>query len=549
MAMSETLYSRVREWRSGKWDIVFLLLVSFTIKAVLLFSGDIINLDGVRYIDAARQFAEGNFPEALRIDWMPFYSLLIAGFHFLIRDWVLAGRLISLFSMALALIPLYLLTRDLFNEKAAFWAGLAFALAPAFNEQSIELIRDPLFFFFAGWAVYFGWRALRTGGMMLFFSLASLSTILALFCRLEAILLPVVFLSVLAVLAIKNRAERGWLLKGAAVLAGLPLALGLLLAGGVLLVAGSGPADSTRTAKLTGKLKQAVTVNSLAYYKRKVDKGVFENYRSRYRKLKELERTLPGWGSHNNLLATTRHYLPLIYLLSALETMARNLYPLFVLPLLAGFRKHPVLQRGHWFVLLLSGAYFLMAYYFLFTHDWISSRYILMPAFLVFPWVGRGLERIHLRISECRWPRLAMVLFLLAFCIAPACKSAEGLRGPGRGDAIRVAGQWLAGQPDLEKAVIACSDPRLRFYSSEKMTFLRAMEKSSVARNVRKMESVAFSGKADLLVVEVSRKNRRLMPEFEHFSFLKEFVGEKNDVLIYRRIMQPLPQKSQFQKS
>jgi hypothetical protein len=534
MEMFVKLFGRVRELGSGKWGLAFLLLVSLAIKVALLSSGDIINRDGVRYIDAARQFAQGNFLEGLSIDWMPFYSLLIAGFHFLIRDWALAGQLLSLFSMVFALVPLYLLTTELFDEKVAFWTGLAFALNPMLNGHAVGLLRDPVFIFFVGWAVYFCLRSLRTG-KILFFTLASLSATFAVFCRLEGILLWGVFLSVLAALIIKNRAERRLLFKGMAVFVGLPLVLGLLLGGSMLLVAGSDLTSFGQSGELTEQLKKVVTTNSLAYYKGKVSKGILDNYHSRYEKLKDLEKTLPGWGSNGNLLATTRHYLPLVYLFSAVEALARNLFPIFVIPLLAGFKKRPVLLWGHWFLVLLTSAYFLLAYYFLFTHDWVSKRYVLVPALLLLPWVGLGVDRFRRVIAECRWPRIAMVVFLLVFCGAPAYKSLEDFSGPGKGNAIRKAGQWLSLQPDLQNAVIACSDPRVRFYSSEKMKFLKEMEKYSVSRNIRKMESVAFHGKADLLVIEISKKERRKIPEFSRFSIFKEFEGHPNDVLIYSR--------------
>lgn len=528
------LFSCIREWPGYAQKILFLLLVSLGIKVPALFWGDIINVDGVRYIDAAQQFAQGNFLEGLRIDWMPFYSLLIAGFHFLVRDWVLAGQLISLFTMVLVLIPFYLLTKGLFDEKVAFWTGLAFALSPMFNKHSVDLLRDPIFIFFFVCSVYFYLRALRTQ-KILFLSLATLSSIFALCCRLEAILLWGIFLPVLAGLAMRNRSERRFLLKGMFVVVCIPLLLGLLFGGGALLATGLGVAPSVQTGKLTGQLKEVVAGNSVSYYKRKVSKGLLENYQNRYVKLKELARTLPNWDRTGGVLETTRHYMPLIYLIGAVEAMARNLFPLFVIPLLVGLRNRTNWNRGHWFVLLLVGAYFLMAYTFLIAHDAISKRYILVPALLLFPWVGVGLERIWRTIIRGRWPRSAMVIFLMIFCVVPAYKSMGDFTGPRKGDVIRKAGQWLTDQPDLKEAVIACSEPRIRFYSSPDLNYLKSMEKFKVARNFSRMETVAFENKADLLIIETSKKQRHHIPDFKRFTLLKEFAGIKNDVLIFSR--------------
>lgn len=523
-----------REVVSRERVLVFLLLVSLGIKVTILLSGGIINIDGVRYISAARHFSEGDFLEGLRIDWMPFYALLIAAFHFLIRDWVLAGQLISLFSLVLAMIPLFLLTRDLFDEKVAFWTGLVFALSPMLNEHAVGLLRDPAFLFFVAWSIYFCWRALQTGKIR-FFTLASLSTIFALLFRLEAVLILVVCLSVLAVLAIKNREERPLFLKGMSLLVGLPLALGLLLGGGTLLVAGPEVVSSSQLGENGWQLKEVVTKNSVSYYKRKVNRGILETYRSRYETLKDLAKALPGWNRTGGLLETTRHYLPLIYLIGAAEALARNLFPLFVLPLVAGLRKHPVFNRGHWLVLLSVGAYFMLTYYFLFIHDWIAKRYVLVPALLLLPWVGRGLERIWSGISGWHVSRVAMVLFLLVFCGIPAYKSLGDHIGSRQVNVHKAAGTWLSMQADFQNSVVACSDPRIRFYSSPKMKFIREMEKSAVARDFGKMEKMALDNKADLLIVETSAKKRKHVPEFRDFSLLKEFAGVENVVLIYCR--------------
>ncbi len=56
------LFSGIRDWPSSVWGIIFLLLVSLGIKVTALFSGDIINVDGVRYIDAARAICAREFP-------------------------------------------------------------------------------------------------------------------------------------------------------------------------------------------------------------------------------------------------------------------------------------------------------------------------------------------------------------------------------------------------------------------------------------------------------------------------------------------------------
>ena len=515
------LAGRGCEWLNAERALIYLLMLSLSVKVLLLFSNEIINVDGVRYIEAARHFAEGNFREGLIYERMPFYSLLMVVCHFFVPDWELAGQLISLLSFVFFLVPFYLLTRDIFDRKAAFWAGLALGLSPMLNHFSLQIIRDPIFLFFLGWSLYFFWRAVKKPDS-LFFILASVSAVFSLFCRIEGIFLFAVYLLMLLVLAIRNSPDRRSFIKGMAHFVLVPLGLGLMLTVALMLGSDVDVASFSRLGEPAERLQSVFSGDFLA------------KYRSLYAQIKSFKNAAGSWET-GSFAETSRHYLWLIYLLSVADRIAKNLFLFFLLPLLVGFNKRPCLHRGHWLILLTAGTYFLVAYYFLLTHDFIAKRYVLVPTVLLLPWVGVGLEKMWGRLSECRWRKTAIISFLLIFCAAPAYESVDDFTGPGKENVIIEAGRWLVKQPDLQKALIACSDPRMRLYSSLEMNFLRKTEKYHVAKDFRKMEKVAFDHAADLLVIETSKRKRRQMAEFKHFTLLKEFVGTDSDVLIYSR--------------
>ena len=85
------------------------LLVSVLIKLILFIAlyNSPINNDGTLYINAARQYAAGNFTNGLELYPMPVYPMLIAFIHIFIPDWILSGYLISFTSMILVTIPLF----------------------------------------------------------------------------------------------------------------------------------------------------------------------------------------------------------------------------------------------------------------------------------------------------------------------------------------------------------------------------------------------------------------------------------------------------------
>lgn len=529
------MFGSVRQWRKGEWDLVFLLVASLILKLLILSPGHVINPDGVRYIDAARQFAEGNFRAGLHIDNMPFYSLLMVAFHYLVQDWALSGQLISLISLVLAVIPLYWLTRGIFDQKAAFWAGLAFILSPMLNGLSIDLFRDPIFLCFVTWSVYFFWRS-ATDHRYLFYMLTSFSAIIAVFCRIEGVFLFAIFLPFLLVLAIKNRTERRSLFKGMAVLVGLPLLLGLGL--GIFLwgFAGVELTSVIRLEEIQKRLRGLINGNFLSMY------------HFLYAQLKSFQNPNAYWST-GSFAETARHYLPLIYIIGLLEAMSKNLFLLYVIPLWAGLRKCPAFKRGHWLLLSVAVGYFLVVYYFLFTHDFISKRYVLVPALMLYPWVGRGLGRIRYRIAATSRPGIAMGLFLIIFCGVPVYKSLREVARPDKGHFLKVAGSWLSSEADLRGDVLAGSDPRIRLYSSQELNFLNGGEAFSIFRDFDQTEKVALEKNVDLLILEISQKRRDQVPQFKHYSLQEEFADEEKVVLIYRRINQVAPGPDQSQQS
>jgi len=114
---------------STKQDLLVLVLLSAILKTILSLCIGVMNPDdGVVYITAAQKLAGGAFKEALAIYGMPLYPLLIALTHYFIPDWIAAALIISIISSVLTIIPLYLLTKEMFYQQAALWACAAFAL-------------------------------------------------------------------------------------------------------------------------------------------------------------------------------------------------------------------------------------------------------------------------------------------------------------------------------------------------------------------------------------------------------------------------------------
>jgi len=511
------IIEKISDWTETKKGLYFILGLSAFIKVLVLIalSGTAINNDGLLYISAAQQFASGNFREGLALYPMPLYSFLITIVHFIISDWVLAARLISLLSMVLAIIPLYLISKELFNYRIAFWGCLAFALAPLPNSWVAYVIRGPSFIFFFAWAVYFSLKAIRLKKPG-FFVLTAVFSWFSILLRLEGIIFIPAFFLFLAYLAISNPQERYFFLKGILIWVAFPI----LFFGLFFLTIGDDLISFNRMGQVVQVLQDTANLKFL------------DNYRLIYDYLKQVENTQPLSGWHYSFAENARNFMPVIYLLGFFKAFFKAIFPLFVIPLFLGF-KHS-LTRSHFFVLFIVVSFLLVFYYSLIVRDFISPRFLFVPAFLLFPWIGTGMERIFNFVKRSSKQKILAVVFVVLFILAPAGKVANSCKK--HDNAISIAGKWLAKETKFKNARIITNEIRIPFYAGRQLYSSR--EKNLVKyKNSRQdyvdLEQFATVNQADLIIIRLSKKEKNLLPVFKLFIKIKEFSGEKGIAVIY----------------
>ena len=507
MTMEESTYRsayklpKLLEYKNG---LVFVLGLSLVIKIILALYTKVINPDGVLYITAAEQFAVGDFRAGLTIYPMPAYSLLILLVHFLIRDWIIAALAVNIVMSVSVLIPLYLLTEELFDQRAAFWACVAFALSPLPNHWSVEVIRGPSFMFFFAWAAYFGYRGLQTIKLS-FFSLAALFAMVSALFRVEGVIFFPCSIGFLIGLILRTATDRVARIKGICLLVAFPL----VIAATLFLVAGTTWGSYSRLNELIQKTDSLMSL------------GFLDHYKLIYHQLKNL-----GAGSSgNSFTEIARRYMQTIYLIGLLEVFIKVLFPAYLIPLVWGF-KHAKLRNGG-FVLFLSGCYLIFLYLYLISMDTVRERFVLVPAFLLYPWIGVGVDRLGAFLK--RSPRAFVwgaVLFLM-LVVAPMYRSVRVLWK--QDDVVKIAGKWLAGVPEFKGKKMIATDARIPFYAERKSDYIRYGDSLSH----HGIEQVARSNNVDLIIIKKSIKRRNSMPEFQHFKRVKEIVGSKSIVVIY----------------
>jgi len=486
-----------------------ILLGSFILKGILVFSVQVPSPDGVLYISAAREFSQGNFHQGMQIFPMPFYPLAISLFHIIIPDWLRAGQTISWLSLVLATIPLYQITKTLFDRESALWSITAYSLAPHFNSYASQVIRGPLGLFMLAMAVLFALKSLRENRIINFY-LVSIFSLLAFFSRAETFLFLLFMIFVYLGIILFNHRQSFFMGKGLGVFLLFPLAMGIVLW------------------MLNDKnFCHAIRLTELQHYFQLVVKKDFSiNYHNISQQLQILSQSLPNPFYTGNFAETARHYLWFIYLIALVETISKLIFPTNIIPLLY---KSPAekYNRNHFFIIGIILLFAASSYFFLITNNFIQKRYLMIPAFLLFPWIGNGMHHLYNLVKNRKNKKnLAVGLFIFVFLITPA---ANTLRYAGEKNiSLKETGIWLNHHIVTKKKIILISnDKRIPFFVHLDKRFILIPFK-----DLQQVESYARENKGQIITLVISPKRKKLLPVFKNYQIVQKFHDQKNAVII-----------------
>ncbi|MBN1140558.1 MAG: glycosyltransferase family 39 protein [Deltaproteobacteria bacterium] len=496
------------DWRTIG-NLALLMVFSLLIKAFILTHVTVINPDGVRYVNSAYQLWQGNFQQAFTHEKMLFYSLTLGLFQRAVGDWLLAGQFLSALFLTLTVIPLYQLTRKLFDDNAALWAGLVFVVLPVFNDMAGEIVKDAPFLFFILTAMVFALRALDEKEGLDFLMVLVCGGAASLF-RLEGVVFLAAFVLALVLILIVGENRRDSL-RGLAIFLAVPILGGLALFG--ILVSGTVDIEKVLTVweRFRGHYFQT---------------DFFKHYDAIYEFLKNSEGRFFGgqWGQ--DFFEIARHNMAWIYLLGLFQKLGKAISPLLLIPLLFGWPRRGQVRGSLILVLWVVFSYLLMNYFFIVTRNFIASRYLLAAVLLLLPFVGQGLERIRMWTQERRFPWLSLVALILVAVVYPASKSiGDSLENK---NAIREAGNWLGQQQALSPKKILVTEERVMFHAG----LLRGQYFACREGRCGHLETVALKRGADCIVA-TSREEASLAG-FERFLLVKEFRSPDLSVFIFR---------------
>lgn len=132
---------------------------------------DVLFADGLRYIAQARAFERGSSDLSLRkaVDH-PVYPLAIAGVHWIFggegpEGWQRGAQLASMMAGVLLVIPIYLVSRELFGNTVSLPACLLVYAVPLTGHVFADALSESTFLLFWMWGLWGGLRFLKGGSL------------------------------------------------------------------------------------------------------------------------------------------------------------------------------------------------------------------------------------------------------------------------------------------------------------------------------------------------------------------------------------------------
>ena len=415
--------------------------------------------DGLRYIRQAEQIHGGAWREGLvgAIDH-PLHPLGIVAAHALVGgegpvSWQRAAVALAYGCIVLLVVPLYLVTRDLFGDETAWLGCLLVMVNPLLGSIVANVLSESTFLLFWTWGLWAAIRFLREGR----FSWLPMTIgfgVLAFLSRPEGLLLPLAMVTVLAVLPLHSATRINWPRWWGAV---AYLILGSLALAGPYMVMKGGVGTKPAISRVLG---QAPNSDPQALERERPlppDQGPLETYR----------------------LATVR------MLRVFCGVVSLPLLPLALLGLVT-MRPGPARMRTRIFlgVVVLASAVGLVRLHA--TGGYCTVRHGLVPGILLILAAAHGLNWLMGRIRvPGNWLGLARVQLqpgpvvwaaLLALLVAaPRIHDLEHST-PGPFNVYRDTGLWLAEQTRGDEQVLDLTDWSLYFSGRQGYRFAHVYE-------------------------------------------------------------------------
>jgi hypothetical protein len=416
------------------------MLAASALLGWLVAHTDVFFADGLRYIAQARAIDRGAWTQGLvgAVDH-PIYPISIAATHYLVggkapRDWQAAAQLAAAVAGVLLVIPIYLISAEVFGSSSAWLACCLIYLLPFNGHVLADALSESTYLLFWSWGLWSALRFLRSGRLVWLPPVIAFS-VLAYLTRPEGLILPFALLIALVALSWDRSPSipapnRWWAIA--------VLVAGPVVAAGPFMLMKGGISTKPSMMRILGLAKPAPAMAV------------------------ERERPLdPAQSGAKTVVLATRAMLRAVVGATSL--------PLLVLALMgaSSIWSSPIGRR---FGVLLATIVLLCTLAMVRLHamsGYCTPRHAMVVSWILIPAsavglrrlsaaIGQTLKRIVGQLTSTRTLETAIRCLILACCVLRWAPAAIAKIDPGLGG-YRQAGDWLAAAAQAGEALI---DPK-----------------------------------------------------------------------------------------
>jgi hypothetical protein len=183
---------------AGRHSLLAVALFALVLHVIVVSQTILPAQDGLKFIRVARQFQTQPWTDVVRgSDSHPLYPALIAATEPMVAalagegpdTWRLAAQIVAVFASVALILPIYALTRSLFDARIACMAAALAVLLPRAAEVGHDTLSDSLGLLFTFLALWLAGAAFRSGNWRIALG-AGLAAGLGYLARPEVILVP-----------------------------------------------------------------------------------------------------------------------------------------------------------------------------------------------------------------------------------------------------------------------------------------------------------------------------------------------------------------------
>lgn len=510
--------------------LVLIILIGLIIRLILLNSHDIIEIDGSNYMKIAENLVSGNgyldLSGKTNIIFPPLYPLISGMLGFLINNFELAGRLVSLLSGLGLILIMYLISKKLYDKERGLICAALVSLYPALTFISGITYTESLYLFLIALGIYLGWLSLKDNKRWSVYFILGIIFGLAYLTRSEGLLffLVIIFLN----LIFKNP----WKIKIKNILFSVLGLIIICMPYWIFLYSQLG-VFSLGVQSTSEFLEEAYTVTQSSNIKEYELNYLAMDFSSdNYKGLNQ--QNIFGYVLNNPVKFFERYFSNLY---KEQTSVLPKLYPIiFILIAFAG------LILGNWNTNRKKQELYLilcfLAPLLALPISYVSPRMILSSLLVLLIWTSNGVKELDKWIKDkFNVNNLVLIFVLLAFLfgnliINKVNISDTPFTGENENDNLyKESGLWI--KANYNNTIIMTREGRISYYAGAKNVKL-------AYGNIQYI--IKESCKANVNFIALDRKNiEKLRPELvylleekntpNNLMFIKKF---KNDILIYK---------------